>query len=298
MRTSYWWRAMRFEDVLGWCRTQASPASRFFLAILLGTGFTSCAGGIPRGPIRPTLPQAPTSVPGFDTRNYPGDAAMQTWRANSPYQWVGYYLPAPCFTNRSWVGKRSTLHSQRWGTAVLFVGEQDWRAMGRADSAGVAVEGSRCTVANLTSENGRSHAQVADSAAFAEGFTPGTIVFLDVERVDSVSAALTGYVRAWFNELLAQGKYRPGLYAHERNATVLLAAASAEYASASRTDQPILWVAKSGGFTLESRPAASGVSSAGIWQGAHNLRETWGGVTLTIDANVATPTAAEALRRR
>src|SRR5688572_16090338 len=30
---------------------------------------------------------------GFDTNVYPGDRALRTWRAEAPYQWVGYYLP-------------------------------------------------------------------------------------------------------------------------------------------------------------------------------------------------------------
>src|SRR5690349_21330073 len=33
---------------------------------------------------------------GFDTRVYPGEAALRTWKQRSPYEWVGYYLPAPC----------------------------------------------------------------------------------------------------------------------------------------------------------------------------------------------------------
>ncbi len=34
---------------------------------------------------------------GFDTYSYPGDDAMLAWRDEGvPYEWVGYYLPAPC----------------------------------------------------------------------------------------------------------------------------------------------------------------------------------------------------------
>ena len=33
---------------------------------------------------------------GFDTFGYPGDAAMRTWREHAGYDWVGYYLQAPC----------------------------------------------------------------------------------------------------------------------------------------------------------------------------------------------------------
>src|SRR2546423_4800881 len=63
--------------------------------------------------------------PGFDTSIYPGDAAMTAWlKPNSPYEWVGYYLQAPCHRDPSWMGKRSTLITIGWGLAVLYVGQQ------------------------------------------------------------------------------------------------------------------------------------------------------------------------------
>ena len=246
------------------------------------------------GPIQPVgtprLPETGStgSVAGFDTRVYPGTTAMQAWRTNSPYRWVGYYLPAPCYTGNSWVGKRAELHAQGWGTAVLFVGEQDWRAMGRTDSAGVATQNPRCTASNLTEANGRMHAQAADSTALAEGFSANTLIFLDVERVDSVSAALSAYVRGWSAQLLAGKRFLPALYAHERNASVLVNLMTQEFRSAGRNQAPTLWVAKASTvFTLEGRPSESGLLSASIWQGILNRQEVWGGVTLTIDINVA-----------
>src|SRR5213075_627653 len=33
---------------------------------------------------------------GFDTYEYPGDETMRAWKTDAPYEWVGYYLPAPC----------------------------------------------------------------------------------------------------------------------------------------------------------------------------------------------------------
>src|SRR5256885_14447901 len=63
--------------------------------------------------------------PGFDTSIYPGDAAMTAWlKPNSPYEWVGYYLQAPCHRDPSWMGKRQTLTNMGWGLAVLYVGQQ------------------------------------------------------------------------------------------------------------------------------------------------------------------------------
>jgi len=73
----------------------------------------------------PTPAPGANNHPGFDTSLYPGDAAMSAWvKPSSPYEWVGYYLQAPCHRDPSWMGKRATLTSMGWGLAVLFVGQQ------------------------------------------------------------------------------------------------------------------------------------------------------------------------------
>lgn len=224
-------------------------------------------------------------MPGFDTRDYPGDGVMEAWRASSPYRWVGYYLPAPCYTGTSWEGKRETLRRMGWGVAVLFVGEQDWATADPAPAD--ADQPPRCTRYNLTPERGAADAAAAARAAAAEGFGTGTVVYLDVERVESVSPALTGYVRAWFEALLDDGRYTPGLYAHGSNAAALMSTARAAFDDAGRTDAPRLWVASTGGFSLRRAPAESGFPDAAIWQGILDTHETWGGHRLRIDANVA-----------
>jgi len=65
---------------------------------------------------------------GFDTYQYPGDDVMKAWQAEgSPYEWVGYYLPAaPCHKGTSWAGKRQRLLDMGWGLAVIYVGQQTW----------------------------------------------------------------------------------------------------------------------------------------------------------------------------
>ena len=61
---------------------------------------------------------------GFDTNVYPGDRAMLRWKEVEHYDWVGYYLPAPCHKDPSWSGKRATLEEMGWGIAVVYVGQQ------------------------------------------------------------------------------------------------------------------------------------------------------------------------------
>src|SRR6516225_9358283 len=65
---------------------------------------------------------------GFDTHTYPGTAVMKAWKQTpgSPYKWVGFYLPAPCHSDTSWVGKRDTIQRLGWGIAIVYVGQQTW----------------------------------------------------------------------------------------------------------------------------------------------------------------------------
>ena len=231
--------------------------------------------------------QPARGIPGFDTRDYPGDDAMRAWFGASPYRWVGYYLPAPCYKGTTWSGKRQSLHEIGWGFAVLFVGEQDWSEMAgvRADTA--VVEQPQCSSAHLTTERATAHADDAARAAAQDGFPRGTVIFLDVERVDRVSPELRDYVRAWTARLLENGAYTPGLYTHDINVEALYPVVAEELVRAGRTGRAPLWVAKTSGFDIGSSPRESGYGAASVWQGVLNTREQWRGVRLNIDINVA-----------
>ncbi len=281
-----------------------------------GVGLAACAGG--PGPVTPMpRPETFSAVPGFDTRDYPGAAAMRAWHDASPYRWVGYYLTAPCYTGTTWQGRRQEIQAMGWGIGVLFVGEQDWGAVlvpgggaaaveaagadsvpadtiasattaeeervARAAEAGTAA---RCTRGNLSEAGGRADGAAAAGAAAGEGFAAGSVVFLDVERVDSVSAELAGYVRGWFEGMLEDGRYSPGLYAHARNAEDLATIGRSAYRAAGSPGEPRLWVATSNGFDVHGKPSDSGFD-ADVWQGALDVSETWGGVTLRVDVDVA-----------
>lgn len=249
--------------------------------------FAACAGGA-IGTADPR-PVAPRGVPGFDTREYPGDAAMAAWRRDSPYRWVGYYLESPCRPRSTWMGRRAALASDGWGLAVLYVGEQQW-----ADTAShVAPADSvlRCSRRNLTAERGTADAIDAEQRAAAEGFAAGSVVFLNVERVEQVGPELAAYIQAWVGTLHERGRFRPGIYVHERNAESIYARALAELNRRGSPIGPPLWVAKGSGFSLEAAPRESGIQAARIWQGTFDVHETWGGATIRIDANVADRTS-------
>jgi hypothetical protein len=273
-------------DPKGRHRLRGGRTRMTLLALALATGPVACAAGGP-GPTG-APPVTPRGVPGFDTRSYPGDATMSRWLEASPYRWVGFYLPAPCYTGTTWQGKRDDLARIGWGAAVLFVGEQDW-ARSTPERAGAAADSTapRCTRDNLTPERGRADATAASEAASAEGFSPGTWIYLDVERVETVSHELERYVEAWARGLLDDGRFLPGLYAHEANAEALVGVMADALRTAGHPGGPRLWVAKPRGFSLRRAPSESGFPGAAIWQGRLDARETWGGITLRIDANVA-----------
>jgi hypothetical protein len=242
---------------------------------------TACAAG---AAIDRTTPAR--GIAGFDTRDYPGDVVMRRWFGASPYRWVGYYLPAPCYTGTTWSGRRTALRDIGWGFAILYVGEQDWREMGGA-RVDTSVENPRCSSAHLTAEQGSAHAAEAAAAAQADGFPTGTFIFLDVERVDRVSPELEAYVRGWVRAMLGAGRFTPGLYAHDVNVEPLYAAVADEYVRHQRTGRPPLWVARAAGFDVRAAPRESGYAAAAIWQGVLNTREEWNGAELNIDVNVA-----------
>ena len=263
----------------------SSPALPALCAVLLG----ACAsGGAATTPTTLEMPApevaARRGVPGFDTREYPGDSVMAVWRAASPYAWVGYYLESPCRPRSTWTGRRAALAEQGWGFAVLYVGEQQWRDT--TTHAPTPGEPLRCTRANLTAEKGAADAQDAQRVAQTEGFPAGARIFLNVERVDSIGTGLTGYVQAWVRTLLEGGTYIPALYAHAQNAAALYALFAAGFEARS-AGSPALWVARSGNFDIAAAPAESGFPEAVIWQGRFDVDETWGEARVRIDVNVA-----------
>jgi hypothetical protein len=142
-----------------------------------------------------------------------------------------------------------------------------------------------CSRTLLSAAQGTAEGADAVERTAAEGFPAGTVIFLDLEPMTVVPETMRSYYRAWTRAVLADGRFRPGAYVHHTNATAVHADLRA-VASGYGTDVPV-WVARSAGFSLDRRPEDSGFAFARVWQGALDVRRTWGGVTLTIDENVA-----------
>ena len=261
---------------------------------------------------------------GFDTFAYPGDDAMRAWlTADKPYSWVGYYLSAPCHNDDSWVGKRETLSNMGWGMAVIYVGQQTWgrtpgqkvtvtrfvtkrvrttvklksgKRVVRYVSKRVPVKvlvapraspNSSCSSQFVSASRGTADANDAIQKTVGEGFARGTVIFLDVERMDFVPKAMRDYYQAWTERVLGDGRFTPGYYAHSYNADLIYRDVKRVYTAAGITRDPPFWIASGRGFAPDKDPTEVGHSFAQVWQGILDVVETHNGVKLPIDVNVA-----------
>ena len=256
------------------------------------------------------------SYPGFDTSLYPGDAAMSAWtKPASPYEWVGYYLQAPCHRDLSWMGKRATLTSMGWGLAVLYVGQQtfdgvpdielptifDQTRISHSDSlpgarAGIMVPPTpleslagavTCSRTLLTTEQGTTDAIDAVTRTASEGFPSGTVIFLDIEHMDVIPASMDAYYRAWVQQVLADDRFRPGVYVHKANSETIYEGVRRAYSDMGSSGSAVFWITSASGFSIDKTPQEVGFPWASVWQGIYEVTETWNGYAVNIDVDVA-----------
>jgi hypothetical protein len=248
---------------------------------------------------------------------------MHAWlTADKPYRWVGYYLSAPCHNDSSWEGKRATLSDMGWGMAVIYVGQQTW---GRTPGQKVAVTryitkrarqiktrngkrivsyvnkrvpvkvlvspraspGSSCSTQLVNAARGTADANDAIAKTAAEGFANGTVIFLDIERMESVPKAMRDYYEAWTKRVVEDGRFRPAYYAHSFNADLIYSDVKQVLAAAGISNDPPFWIASERGFAIDKAPTEVGHAFAQVWQGVIDVVETHNGVRLPIDVNVA-----------
>ena len=230
---------------------------------------------------------------GFDTHTYPGERTMRAWKnaPGAPYSWVGYYLPSPCHRDASWTGKRELLTGMGWGLAVVYVGQQTWgrapRVLPPARVAALARAGTTCNADLLGSDRGVNDGRDAAAIAEREGFAHGSIVFLDIERMEKMPEAMRRYYRAWARTLLLDGRYRPGVYVHAHNAQVVHDDLKTEFASAHVAEEPRMWIASGRGFEEGKAPQDVGFAFAGVWQGMLDVARAVADIKLPVDVNVS-----------
>jgi glycoside hydrolase-like protein len=222
---------------------------------------------------------------GFDTFGYPGDGAMQSWRAHADYDWVGFYLPAPCHKDDSWSGKRATIEAMGWGVAVVYVGQQTWGKTPRA--GGRMSTGVTCATNLVSGEQGKRDAADAVARTTAEGFPNGTAIFLDIEHMNTVPNAMREYYVAWTEAVLADGRFRPAFYAHTANAPMIYGDVRAVFDRNGISTEPPFWIAGGRDFGRDRDPQDVGHAFAAVWQGVLDTHERYASVRLPIDINVS-----------
>jgi len=194
------WRNRRHALLLHWAQTspirllrrRISPVSAT-LPILFAVFLPILA--VPR--VTSGTSQATQKVSaylGFDRNVYPGDAAIPILRKT--FAFTGYWLsPPPGEKTNTWLGKRELLRSHGFGFLVLYRGRDSHEFKNQAQAE------------RLGSEDGES----AAAAAKSEGFSPGTIIFLDIEEGGRLPVTYHAYLHAWFDRLAIRG-FRAGVY--------------------------------------------------------------------------------------
>lgn len=141
-----------------------------------------------------TAGTAPHAYLGFDTNDYPGDAALPALRR--AFSFAGYWLNAPPGgSTKPWTGKRATLENAGFGFLVLFNGRLQRELQNPARATLIGID----------------DAQAAAQTAASEGFRAGTVIFLDQEEGGAMEPEQMAYIEAWVNGVMAAG-FRAGIY--------------------------------------------------------------------------------------
>jgi hypothetical protein len=221
-------------------------------------------------PANPT-PSAATQNPiGFDSNNYPGDAALPTLRQH--FSFAGYWLTNPPGEHHnSWLGKRDALLRNGFGFLVL--------ANGRLDAEIRKAKRTGTTPAAL----GAKDAAAAVAAAQREHFPAPTIIFLDQEEGGRLTADQSAYLLAWI-EAVAHSNFLPGVYASGQpvddapGKTITTIQDIREQVAAQHLHEIAFWVYQdacppANGCTMQPPSlAASGTPDIAAWQYAQSPR--------------------------
>jgi hypothetical protein len=262
----------------------------------LGLGSLAQLRAAPRrGLVRAALRAATTggSAPGavftglgFDACATPSSAQMTAW-ASSPYRAVGVYIGganmacAQANLTASWVAATS---GAGWHLIPIYVGLQ-----APGNSCGCAA----IAPASAAAE-GTAAAQDAVAQAQSIGLGVGNPVYDDMEAYPRGSATPTvlAFLGAWTTELHALG-YRAGVYSSDASGIAdLVAQMGSAFA-----EPDVIWMANWNGAanTLDSTvPAADWATHSRLHQYQGALNATYGGVTLSIDADAVDAATAAA----
>jgi hypothetical protein len=168
------------------------------LVLLAGAGLVTLFSEANNASLRASSRPSPAgrSYLGFDRNEYPGDTAMKTLRHD--FAFTSFWLsppPGDKTGKNTWAGKREFLRAQGFGFVALYRGRDAHELKTEARAK----------------ELGTIDARSAASSAKAEGFSAGTIIFLDIEDGGRLPAPYHSYLRAFADEL-AHTSFRAGVY--------------------------------------------------------------------------------------
>jgi Rv2525c-like, glycoside hydrolase-like domain len=241
-----------------------------------------------KSPVPPPGDVGVIQAQGFDVCTLPSVSTMQTWWNGSPYKFYGLYLggiqlPAQCATaTAAWV---NTVHQQGWSFIPTWVGPQapcsPWSHKMSADPA-------------VSYQEGRQEADAASNKAASLGLTNnglgGTIIYYDMEVYGGASLACrqaaSTFMNGWVERLAELGNLAGGYGARNSYMT--------DWAGLAHVPGYV-WAAS--WYTSNYDPYAS-VNSIpwleGLWVSHQRIRqyagdhhESWGGIGMTIDSDVA-----------
>jgi hypothetical protein len=228
---------------------------------LCRSGILVCLIGVGASLASATSP----SYLGFDANEYPGDSTLPVLKRT--FSFTGFWLnnPPGAKTN-GWTGKRATLLENGFGFLVLFNGRTSSQLKSSANAA----------------ELGKGDAQAAIALARAEGFHPGTLIFLDQEEGGRMTDAQNAYIFAWVDGVIASG-FRAGIYcsgilAKEGKGQSIVTADDIRAHAGERRIAYFVYndaCPPAPGCAYEKSPpapSASGVAFAAIWQFAQSPR--------------------------
>jgi hypothetical protein len=131
---------------------------------------------------------------GMDRNDYPGNAAMKTLR--NTFAFTGYWLNNPPGESRNdWHGNRQAVETMGYGFLLLFNGREYAYLKASGNAAKVGVRDSAAAV----------------QAAQREGFSQGTVIFLDQEQGGRMLPEQLAYILTWVDGVI-RGGYRAGIY--------------------------------------------------------------------------------------
>ncbi|HEX8162020.1 MAG TPA: glycoside hydrolase domain-containing protein [Pyrinomonadaceae bacterium] len=216
---------------------------------------------------------------GFDRSQYPGDALMQTLRAQAGLAWTGFYLaPAPSHADAGWMQKRALLQGFGYGFAPVYLGQQQ------------GGPGSH----NLSAAQGTRDGQNAARLAAQAGFPTQTVIYLDIETGPPIEPVFLDYYAAWTQSVLDEN-YAPGVYCSHLLAAQLRA----------RDARPVFWVFRllypvGGTFAPPlplPAPAQAGFSDATLLQFAQSVALSLPDGTKLSPVDLDSSTVADPSRR-